>query len=290
MKTKLDCYSCFLRIALQCARLAGADESKQKQLMLEALEFLGSSIDNESPLAVAHGIQENIRKSTGCTDPYRNLKEECNRVAGLWVPELEKILKKHNSLETALKISVLGNIMDYGAFSEFDLDSMVHELEERTFAVSVLEKFEHDLLSAKTLTYFADNTGEICFDGILIAYLCHNYALERVNLVIRKEPFLNDVAFKCEIPDWIRNLPKVCVHKLSVVTDTHDITEWSELSRADIVLAKGMANFENYSDDRRFSFLLISKCELVSSVLSEMSGQAVKTGDWILYQNQNKGE
>ena len=40
MKTFLDCYSCFVRQALDAARMAGADEAQQKTVLVEEPEAL----------------------------------------------------------------------------------------------------------------------------------------------------------------------------------------------------------------------------------------------------------
>lgn len=72
MKAQLDCFSCFLRIGLQTARMAGASESQQQLLMKRFLDHLSHSIDGESPLAVAHQIQAIVREEMGVVDPYLN--------------------------------------------------------------------------------------------------------------------------------------------------------------------------------------------------------------------------
>ncbi len=51
------------------------------------------------------------------------------------------------------------------------------------------------------------------------------------------------------------------------VKNEQDQKTWNQVTSSDIILAKGMANFENYSDEKNFHFLLISKCNLVSQTL-----------------------
>lgn len=62
MKTKLDCYPCFLRIALQAARLSGADEELQTKIMTETLGLLQKPLDIESPLRTAKQVQDIVTK------------------------------------------------------------------------------------------------------------------------------------------------------------------------------------------------------------------------------------
>lgn len=60
---------------------------------------------------------------------------------------------------------------------------------------------------------------------------------------------------------------------------------WEAIRNSDLVLSKGMANFENYSDEPDFYFLLIAKCDLVSGLISKRTGSAVNTGDWVFLRN-----
>ncbi|MFP4357054.1 MAG: ARMT1-like domain-containing protein [Puniceicoccaceae bacterium] len=64
---------------------------------------------------------------------------------------------------------------------------------------------------------------------------------------------------------------------------------WKSITGSDLVLCKGMANFENYSDEPGFFSLFLSKCDLVSRVASEQTNTPVKTGDWIFLRTAAAG-
>lgn len=288
MKTKLDCYSCFLRIGLQAARMSGANEVQQQCIMQQMLKILESNPINESPLAVAHRIQVAITQETGIADPYRAIKEQCNDEAKRQLPHLKTELAKSNDpLHTALKIAAIGNIMDYGVSSKFDVETLIDRLHHSDFVVNATSTFRSQLDSARTLTYIADNTGEIFFDSLLIEYLLSNYNLSSIKLVIRETPFLNDVADEEHLPVTLREKPSVEILRLSVVPAQRNPAVWNVIKASDIVLCKGMANFENYSEEHDFFFLFIAKCDLVSSTVSEKVQSLVKTGDWIFLKNES---
>ncbi len=53
---------------------------------------------------------------------------------------------------------------------------------------------------------------------------------------------------------------------------------------ADIILAKGHANFESLVDDSRDTFLmLVAKCPVVANKLSELTGKKLNVGDPVFY-------
>ncbi|MGD7654310.1 MAG: damage-control phosphatase ARMT1 family protein [Verrucomicrobiales bacterium] len=282
MKAKLDCYSCFLRVGLQTARMAGASEAKQCELMAEFLDVLKTSMDNESPLAAVHRIQRIVCRETGVTDPYRDVKDKCDAEASRWLPHLQdEVAAAPAPLHAALKVAAIGNIMDYGAFANFDVGSLIERLHHSDFAIDASAEFTRRLDRARTVSYIADNAGEVVFDTVLITRLLDHHGIDTVRLVIRDTPFLNDVSCDAHLPDSLLHHPKVEILRLSVVSAQRDPDVWQSVTGSDIVISKGMANFENYSEQPGFFFLLIAKCDLVSSLIAKRTGTDVTTGDWI---------
>jgi uncharacterized protein with ATP-grasp and redox domains len=286
MEVKLDCFSCFLRIGLQAARMAGATEVQQRVLMRKFLDELQNSLDAESPLAVADRIQKLVKEETGAVDPYQEIKDSCNAEAEKWLPHLRSILSQTgDALHSALKIAAIGNIMDYGAFSQFDLESLIQRLHQSDFAVSAEDVFRKQLRDASTLAYLCDNAGEIVFDSVLIEYLLHHYRLESIRLVIRETPFLNDVSSESHLPPSLRSHPKIEILKLSVAPSECNPEIWETIIGSDLILCKGMANFENYNEQPDFYCLFIAKCDLVSRLVAERSQTIIETGDWVFLHN-----
>ena len=61
-------------------------------------------------------IHQHIKKETGCYDPYYHQKKEGNEIALSLIPKVREILEKDSSLETYVKIAIVGNILDFGTF------------------------------------------------------------------------------------------------------------------------------------------------------------------------------
>jgi uncharacterized protein with ATP-grasp and redox domains len=276
-------------MGLQGSRLAGADDATQKKLMLEFLDALKGTTECNSPLGTVQQMQQIIHKHTGCSDPYLQVKDDCNQEAEKWLPRLQQeLVSSVDKLNMALKIAAIGNIMDYGAYADFDVSALVGKLHLQDFTINCEGQFARALQGAKTISYFADNTGEIYFDSVLIEYLCGRESIEKLKLIIRSDPFLNDVSSEEHIPKILLQHPKIEIIGLPIVRSKQDSQIWSDITESDLILSKGMANFENYSDEPGFFFLFISKCDLVSGVVSNMMNAPVKTGDWVFMQSNKE--
>ena len=285
MQTTLDCFPCFLRQALQASRFAGANDRRQRRIVDLALERLGNSPTGQSPLELASGLYEMVRRETGNCDPYRPAKKTSNNEALRWLPTMRALLKRDaDPLGFALKVAVAGNIMDYGAFARFDVSSLLDALHQHQFTINDRASLEARLQNARSLSYFADNAGEIVFDRLLIEQLVAEFALEEVRLVVRTEPFLNDACEEDARVAGITRVPGVELLSLPISPRDHDPADWARATGTDVIIAKGMANFENYSDLDNFHFLFIAKCDVISELLTERCGHSVSQGDWVLHQ------
>ena len=283
MRIQLECHPCLLRQAARATRFAGGDNETAKRVLERAFTILQSHSGGRSPLTIAARLLDLVREQTGVADPFAAEKTRSNAEARRWLPQLRRQLAAEpDPLEFALKAAVAGNIMDYGAFASFDLESLLASIHQRSFRLSARDQLESRLDSARTLAYLADNAGEIEFDRLLIEHLLATYPLERLRLVVRSSPFLNDVCAGDQVVREFEGIERLEVLQLSVDTAHRDPAVWREIVGSDVIVAKGMANFENYSERDDFLFLVIAKCGLVSREVSQRSGQHVDKGDWLL--------
>ena len=114
-------------------------------------------------------IHQHIKKETGCYDPYYYQKKEGNEIALSLLPKVREILKEDNSLETYVKIAIVGNILDFGTFGlSTEFESMISEGLEKELAINKIDEFEEALRKYDKVLYLVDNTGEIVFDKLLL--------------------------------------------------------------------------------------------------------------------------
>ena len=209
-----------------------------------------------------------------CTnDPYREMKDRSNKVAlGLMSAAGRLVARSNDSLRTAIMCSIAGNILDFG------IQADVHEPEvlrkrfagimEEGLAVDHLPRLRRYLRKGARVLYFADNCGEIVFDGLVFRELRKLGA--KVTLVVRGEPILTDATLEDVEALGLRK-------EVDGVLDTGSFAVGVDFDRipqvlrraldgCDVIISKGMANFESFSDTkwRPIAHLMRTKCAPVA--------------------------
>ena len=282
MKTYLDCIPCFFDQALRAVRIATDDDKLLKQL-LDRLGTMLESIDLEStPPETGRLIYREIKEITGNPDPFRELKNESTRQALALYPSLKKkIDESGDSLLTAIRIAIAGNVIDYGVNSAFDMNKTVEEVLKKSFAICDYSLFKDRLAGAKQVLYIGDNAGETVFDRLLIEQIN-----KPVTYVVREAPVINDATIDDAVQAGIDNVATI----VSSGTDAPGTIlrfcsgEFKQLlDRSEFVIAKGQGNYEGLSREKHsIFFLLMVKCGIIADDIG------VGKGDIILKANNQK--
>jgi damage-control phosphatase, subfamily I len=192
MKTYPECLPCFLRQSIQAAKLAGGDEASQKRTADEVEKFLQAVKLSDSPPKTSRNMHIIIRKFLDNPDPYKTLKNKYNELALSMYPFLEeKVKHSKDRLLTAIRIAIAGNVIDFGAQLEFELDKDINDVLYRDFAVFDYEAFKKALEKEKNILYVGDNTGETVFDRILIEEITEKYGT-KIQYAVKESPIIND--------------------------------------------------------------------------------------------------
>ena len=277
MKTYLDCYPCFLRQALSAARRADASEAQQRQILLNTMHELSSMPEDATPLQMAHGIHRQVRQLTNNTDPYQQAKAIATQQALALYPKLKECISRSiDPLETAVRIAIAGNIIDLGVAESYDLEATLKRVLTDQFAINDLQAFRNALKQNHSILYLADNAGETVFDRVLIETL--NLP---VTYAVKSGPAFDDALVEDALKAGIDQVAKV-IETGTIFPGTYLPScspEFQQVfSSAQLVLAKGQANYETLNDvDRDIFFLLKIKCEVVSSEIGiELGKLALK--------------
>jgi uncharacterized protein with ATP-grasp and redox domains len=265
MKTYQDCYPCFLRQALNAARLAGADENRQKAVLDRVLEALRQVEISSTPPEIADRVHRIVRREVGSQDPYRTAKAESTRQALALYPRMKALLAETDDpLEMAVRLSIAGNIIDLAIDREHDLLDEVRRVLAQPFFADDGVAFRDALSRAGRVLYLADNAGETVFDRLLIETLD-----APVLYAVKSGPILNDATRDDALAAGIEQ-------GAEIVTTGSDapgtiLGRCSEEFRrlydtAELVIAKGQANYETLSDEGpKVFFLLQAKCSVIAS-------------------------
>ena len=196
MKISYECGACFLRQAREAMDLATDDEVLKIEITEEIFKYLSNNFkvgtNSNRTGSTMHNI---IKKRTGCRDPYFREKIEGNEIALKYLPTVKKILEDDDSLENYVKIAIIGNILDFGAFTlDDDVEEVINQSLKKDLTVKDIESFEESLKSHDKVLYLVDNTGEIVFDKLLLKKITE-YDLD-ITIAVKSEPILNDACME----------------------------------------------------------------------------------------------
>jgi len=280
----LDCIPCFVRQALDAARLATDDERVHEQVVRGVLDLSKNLDMSQSPPVIGQKIHRLIRKLAGVEDPYHNVKQQFNNVAlKLYSKMRHLIIESEDPLETAVRLAIAGNVIDFGVKSqlqETELEETINQCLSEELSDMQLEDFRSAVNEAENILYLADNAGEIIFDRLLIEQI----PIEKVTVVVKGEPVINDATMEDallaglpQIVDVIDNgsdAPGTILQSCSSSFRNH-------FESADLIIAKGQGNYETLSDiDKNIFFILKAKCPVIAGDLG------CEVGEMILRRNQ----
>ena len=272
MKTYLDCIPCFFKQALEAARLAGADDRKQKEIIDNLCRMIPGFSLQMSPPEMGLLIYRMVNRITGQDDPYKDIKEMSNKLAlDIYPPLKEKVTGSPDRLLAAVELAITGNIIDYGVKNNLDIEQEINNCLKMNFStVATNEKavfdygqFREMLKYAASVLYIGDNSGEIVFDKILIEELP-----APVTYVVREKPIINDVtaadAARCGMDKIAKVISSGCEAPGTILRQCSP--EFVDIfNQADMIISKGQGNFETLSDvDRPIFFLFKVKCPIVA--------------------------
>ncbi len=268
MKATKECYPCLARLVRQAAELATSDPDLRTKAIEEGLKLLDRefSIDKVS-IAVATPLHRVVRKVTGNTDPYSQMKEAEVRMARRLRGEWE--INPEGSIRDYLVLAVRGNNIDFFK----DMNEIKEGLEMPVeFAIDDIVKLEGKLKEARHILYLGDNAGEVLFDLPLVRKLKESAS---ITYAVKKSPVQNDITLD-DLGKF--GLKKELPMVISTGTDTPGVdmaiasAEFKdEFEGADLVLAKGMGYWETLSEmpaHGKVFYLLKAKCKPVADSLN----------------------
>lgn len=279
MKTYFDCISCFVRQALDASRMITSDEDIHEQVLRKVILLLGEMDLRQTPPAMGQKIHRIIREITNNPDPYLEIKNRFNNLAMEMYCELkQQIENSADSFETAVRLAIAGNIIDFGVgggLKQAKIERTIKESLTDTLDANCLEEFRAAIIKAKDILYLGDNAGEIVFDKLLLEQLPYN----KITFAVRSAPVINDAT--------IADAKAVGLTKIVNVIENGDDSPGTILEncsdefcqrfeKADLIIAKGQGNYETLNEvNKNIFFLLRAKCPVIARHLNCECGTMV---------------
>lgn len=272
MEIQIDCIPCLIGQAVHIAKMVSADDAVRYEIIKKTLADASNMDLSLTPPEQARLIHQAIKTISKVDDPYLEIKDMSTKFALELMPDLRKIIENSkNKFETIIRFVIAGNIIDFGAIRDFDLNTArerVLEVFDMPIDLTAIKTLEQSMDKAKKIFYIADNCGEAVLDRLLI----ERYS-DKITLGVRGKPIINDITPR-----------EIKASKLDIVpyVDTGDMTPGVSLrysnkefldtmNSADLVIAKGQGNYETLNEyNRPIVFLLRAKCQVITDLIGNI--------------------
>ena len=265
-----ECKECCIDQIRRLAVLLGTDEEH----VMTAFEKAFATGDIKTAPEYAELIFSEFKKLTGVEDPYKEIKESSNLEAQKLLSSIDTELSQRLSgLSKLIEMTIVGNIIDYGAFREVHIEQFINETILAPYFKLELKEFEQDLKDAKTVLYIADNAGEIIFDRLLLEYM-HSLG-KKITVAVRGGPVINDVTMVDAEFARLNDFAEVIStgSRIPGIILKHCSKEFTEsYLNSDLVISKGQGNFETLycmekQRPKKLYYLFVVKCPTVARLL-----------------------
>ncbi|MDR1690251.1 MAG: ARMT1-like domain-containing protein [Candidatus Methanoplasma sp.] len=284
MKHRPECIPCLLGRVLFQSKLA--NNGREVESTEAALKTYAEVISKEKNSArLATQVHRSSYDALGVRDPYSDLKIRADRTAARYEERIKEFIDNSDDrFRAAVKVAILGNIMDFGAGIAIDSPEEFDELFESLLKMELTVDDTAEMMKVLGLSssavYIFDNCGEVLFDIPLIQMIRDMGV--RVIGVVRGEPILNDVAAEdAERIGLEHRLDRMLTTgAFSIGVDMGKIGAElrDEIEKAGLIIAKGMANFESLGEEdlgTPVAYMLKAKCRPVASELGVGVGSNV---------------
>ncbi|GIW71708.1 MAG: hypothetical protein KatS3mg102_1250 [Planctomycetota bacterium] len=278
MKASPYCLPCILRQVLNTARQVTEDAWLHRKVLSEAMLHLAKVDLDRSPAEIISEVERLACKALGNHDPFAALKKQ-HTTAALAVQDRvkEAIAAADDPLRVALLAAIGANVLDGAVLGPVDLAQGVELALAQGLVLDDYPELLKDLEGARRVLYVCDSAGEIVLDRLVMEQL-RGRGLE-VACAVRRAVVLNDAVRA--------DAEALGLGEVASVIDTGSddmgvpvpltAGEFREhYQAADLVLAKGAANYETLlRDDTPAYFGIWVKCPVVARDLGVEVGERV---------------
>ena len=298
MKACLDCLPCLARNAIDLARKsAQGDTALEAEIARSSMEILGAAAADGYPLpppCYARKLMDNaLAKCSGrVLDPWIKEKKTSTELALKLMERINEIPGwDAESFESRLRLAVAGNILDFCIYADLDIGNAMDTMATaftKPVDVAAVAELKRRMDEAKSILWIFDNCGEAVFDRLLM----EPYR-EKLTLAVRGKPAFNDLT-RNELAESGYGDDYAAGGVVSnddgvpgVVDATCGAAFRSAFAAADLIVAKGQANFETMNErtDKPIAFLFLAKCPVVCRAI----GAEPKTIQIVLHDNGADG-
>lgn len=274
MIAKIDCIPCILDDLRGALELLTDDENIKRQVMKESLELLISNIDlKKEPSAYITGVHRILKRVCGVEVPFAQRRRICNQLGMELSAKLKARVGQLDGFERFSMLarwSIAANALDFrtvGTGYDFDMDEIERTLHDLANSLDIdqLPQVYEKIKVSRRILFIHDNVGEIALDKLLIEDIRKQISClksqvsslkssKEVISAVRGGPITSDATL--DDAQQVR-LHEAATSVILAGPDTLGISfeEMSEelrqeIARADLIIAKGQANYYVFSQHK----------------------------------------
>ena len=164
-------------------------------------------------------------------------------------------------------------VLDYlgvsGNIDDQMLENLLNKVNDLNISKQEVKYLEEELKDAKTLLYITDNCGEIVLDKIFIEELKKRYKNLEIIVMVRGGLAINDATIEDAEEVGLTKIVSVISNGAAITgTVKEQLSKEARkyLDSADVIIAKGMGNFESmFEEGINPYYLFLCKCELFTT-------------------------
>ena len=273
-----ECFDCLLSRIFHSCQLADRDGDASRVTALCAARLTALRDRPVPQPVIASELHRLAVRELGVRDPYAGVKVASTDAVLAACRIVRPRLVTFRDFVTA---SIIGNTFDHGVKGHeiaADFTAFFEDEFDRGLAIDDCDEIEQRL---GRVVYITDNCGEIVLDRLLIEHLVARGA--RVTVAVRDGPILNDATLEDARALGIDRMVECMTttgggSEIGVPIDRMPPELVDAIDRADLIVAKGMANYESlseYDDLPPVAHLLAAKCRPIATRIGVRVGEKV---------------
>lgn len=261
-----QCLPCLVNQVVKMASMTGCLD--QDELFHQFFAYMSQVDFTKTNPEIIGEVFAMVKAYIHHDDPYYQLRHDYNQ---MFLKQLNQLDNQIHSFEETVKYAIVGNVIDFSPLHQNvkqDVTKYFQNIDQLSLTIDHIEDLKADIKTSSSLLYLGDNCGEICLDLLLIKRIKAMNPQLKIYFVTRGKPVVND--------SILEDAYEVGMDQYATIISNGDGSLGTILSRvsqefldvyhqADLIIAKGQANFESLSEeDKNIYFLLMVKCDVIS--------------------------
>lgn len=274
MKSRIDCVPCLINQAFKNGKHANLSDQQQEKYLHEAINYINSQPYSTPAPITSHKTWQMLLEYSTNKDPWYEVKREYNQAMMEYLPHFRAMIQEsERPLSTAMRMAIAGNIIDFGAPHQFDIQKAIEKINNtihENLSVDHSTELFAKIAQSNRLLYLGDNCGEIVLDRLFLEQLKIAFPTLQITFVTRGKAVLNDIlpedALEVGIDAYATIIDNGSGAPSTILSDV-SAAFLSAYQDHPVVIAKGQGNFEGLfgSSKKELYFLFMAKCPYIAA-------------------------